>query len=394
MSYSYWQDQTTRSSQSFSHYDMVVIGGGISGLSAAYWLKKEDPSLKIALLEKGEIASGATGRNAGFITCGSVEHFNRLVERWGESRAKEIWMFSETNLELLKSELFAQLSSEDLGELGFEEKGSFSLASTDSEFAELKKTAELMAHQGIEVETLSSTEVEQRVGGVQFSGGIKYIRDASIHPVKLCHLLQNATPIDYFPHHEVSFIEAEGDHRRVRTNKQDFMADVVVLAGNGYLPLLDSFFADKVFPTRGQILAIEPVPSFMEGPCYANFVLDYFRQLPNGVMLIGGFRQLEKVTEVGYSDHTTDVIQQALYEFLQTHIPQLSGKKVTHRWAGIMGFSVDGQPFVGAKADDPQIFYLGGFTAHGLGLAFHSGKCLTDLMFGRTLPEFISGRRF
>ena len=55
----------------------------------------------------------------------------------------------------------------------------------------------------------------------------------------------------------------------------------------------------------------------MEGPCYANFVLDYFRQLPTGELIIGGFRQLQKDVEVGLSDEVTDVIQVALEEFLQ-----------------------------------------------------------------------------
>jgi glycine/D-amino acid oxidase-like deaminating enzyme len=132
----------------------------------------------------------------------------------------------------------------------------------------------------------------------------------------------------------------------------------------------------------------------MEGACYANFVLDYFRQLEDGRVLIGGFRQIEKDTEVGYSDHTTDAIQNALYEFLQKYIPRLEGKKITHRWSGIMGFAADGQPMVGSLPDDQQVFFTGGFTAHGLGLAFHSGKCVVDLMFGRDIPEFINAKRF
>ena len=74
MSVSYWNDQSKGQNL---NVDIAIIGGGISGLSCAYWLQKEDPSLRIAIIEKYEIGSGATGRNAGFVTCGSVEHFNR-----------------------------------------------------------------------------------------------------------------------------------------------------------------------------------------------------------------------------------------------------------------------------------------------------------------------------
>src|SRR3989344_834363 len=102
MSVSYWNDQSEGQKL---YFDIAIIGGGITGLSCAYWLHKEDPNLKIALIEKYELGSGATGRNAGFITCGSVEHFNRLVSNHGLSLALEIWRFSEKNLELLKQEI-------------------------------------------------------------------------------------------------------------------------------------------------------------------------------------------------------------------------------------------------------------------------------------------------
>ena len=111
-------------------------------------------------------------------------------------------------------------------------------------------------------------------------------------------------------------------------------------------------------------------------------------------MVIGGFRQLQKDVEVGYSDETTDLIQDALEDFLRKHIPKIKGAKITHRWTGIMGFSADGEPMVGSLPTDNQIFFLGGFTAHGLGLAFHSGKCLADAIFGREIPGFISAKRF
>lgn len=388
MSTSYWLD---KSSNTFEEVDIAIVGAGIAGLSVAYWLEKEDPSLKIIILEKLELAGGATGRNAGFITCGSVEHFNRLVERWGPERAKEIWNFSEENLNLLKQEII-----DNPEELEFDHNGSFSLASTDSEFGELKKTAQLMEQFGIGVEVLDEQNVIRRLGANNFVGGIRYLGDASVHPVKLCQKIfsrLNSTKI-YF-HTELHRYEmADDGNVELHTNTQNFKTGALIFATNGYSADLNSYFADKIYPTRGQILRTQPVKRFMEGPCYANFVLDYFRQLHDGSVLIGGFRQLEKATEVGYSDHITETIQNALYEFLQKHIPHLESKKVTHRWAGIMGFSADGQPLIGSLPNNQQIFFSAGFTAHGLGLAFHCGKALVDLMFQRPIPDFISARRF
>jgi gamma-glutamylputrescine oxidase len=396
MSVSYWQNNLAQ--KPVQEADIVIIGGGIAGFSTAYWLKKEDPQLKIVILEKHEIGEGATGRNAGFITCGSVEHFNRIVGKHGIIEASAIWKFSEDNLKLLQEHIIQDQDTL----IDFKKQGSFSLASTESEIKELKKTASLMESLNIPVEVLNESQVQKRLGAEKFVGGIKYLEDASVHPLKLLSLLRqkletgfkDSAPIQIFENSEVFALETESSQKLVRSKKGDFKSSLVVLATNGYSSLLDPYFNSKIFPTRGQILATEPVPLFMEGPCYANFVLDYFRQLSTGEMIIGGFRQLQKDSEVGFSDQTTEVIQSALEQFLQTHIPHVRKAAITHRWSGIMGFSVDGQPMVGSLPHDPQTYFVGGFTGHGLGLAFHSAKSLVDLLYDRPIPNFLSAKRW
>ncbi|MFT6071054.1 MAG: glycine/D-amino acid oxidase-like deaminating enzyme [Bacteriovoracaceae bacterium] len=392
MSVSFWQDS---GSNNRVQKDIVIIGGGFAGLSTAYWLQQEDPTLEIALVEKYEIGDGASGRNAGFITCGSVEHFNRLVEKHGREEAALIWGFSETNLNLLKEHIIK--GSEN--DLLFEHKGSFSLASTETEFKELTEASVLMKSFDINVEKVDEADIKKRLGAEGFVGGIKYIDDATVNPLKMLRMMRSKIEqhennhIEFFENHEVSKIETDNGNKVVHTKKNRIEAPIVVYATNGYSPLLDDFFKDKIFPTRGQILMTEKVPLFMEAACYANFVLDYFRQLPTGELLIGGFRQLQKDVETGYSDQTTETIQRALEEFLQTHIPPVRKASITHRWSGIMGFSVDGQPMVGALPTDPQLYFVGGFTAHGVGLAFNAGKTLVDAMFDRPVPAWISAKR-
>ncbi|MGZ3771692.1 MAG: NAD(P)/FAD-dependent oxidoreductase, partial [Bdellovibrio sp.] len=344
-----------------------------------------------------QLGDGATGRNAGFITCGSVEHFNRLVGKHGSAEANEIWKFSEDNLQLLKEHIIQDRGAS----IGFENRGSFSLASTEHEFNELKKSAELMRQSKIRVEVLAENDLEKKLGVKKFVGGIKYLDDASVHPLLLLQLLKerilenSSKQVEFFEGAEVFAIDTDSaGNKIVRTKIGSFETPMVVLATNGYSPLLNKYFEDKIFPTRGQILATAPVPQFMEGPCYANFVLDYFRQLPTGELIIGGFRQLQKDSELGYSDQISDVIQSALHQFIQEHIPEVGKAAITHRWTGVMGFSADGQPLVGSLPGDPQIFAVGGFTAHGLGLAFHCAKNLTNVMFGRSIPNFLSMKRF
>ena len=389
MSVSYWLDHSKNNS---IDVDIAIIGGGIAGYSTAYWLQKNDPSLKIAIIEKGEMGSGASGRNAGFITCGSVEHFSRLVQLHGEDLALKIWRFSEVNLSLLTQEILSNAPVE----VGFLQKGSFSLASTQIEFDELKRSSQLMKKLKIDTEVFSGSEIEKRLGAVNFVGGIKYKGDASIDPIALLQCIKNKfkSSVKELEYNEVYEIADSGQGKIIKTNQTQIKAQLIVLATNSYSPLLFDFFKNKIFPTRGQILITEPVQPFMEGPCYANFVLDYFRQLPNGRLIIGGFRQLQKDVELGYSDEISPIIQNALEDFIIRHIPQLAHKRITHRWSGVMGFSVDGQPMIGSLPEDQKTFFLGGFTAHGLGLAFHSAKCMVDLLFERQIPDFISAKRF
>lgn len=390
MSISFWLDRS--SAADTKSFDVVIVGAGISGISAAYWLEKEDPTLKIAVVEKARLGFGATGRNAGFVTCGSVEHFNRLVGKHGLQEATDIWRFSETNLKLLESEIIQG----DGASLQFEKKGCYSLAANEAEITELKKVADLMSTLKIPVQVYSESEVKKCVGAEKFVGGIKYMDDATVHPIRLLERMASKLKSTQLIEGTEVFSVDQGDagSRLVRTDKGTIETSMVVYALNGYSSSLHPWFADKIYATRAQILMMEKVPFFMDGPCYANFYLDYFRQLPSGEMLIGGFRQLEKATEVGYSDHITDVIQNALHDFIKHHLPQYEGKSVSHRWSGVMGFSKDGQPLVGALPDDNQVFFLGGYTGHGLGLAFHSGKCLTDVIFGRQIPHWISAKRF
>lgn len=386
MSVAYWQDKGRSGPE--IEVDLVVIGAGITGTSIAYWL--QGSGLSVAVLDRGTVGAGATGRNAGFVTCGSVEHHHRMVAKHGKAVAKQLWQIGRDNIDLIESALV-----NDGLQCDFRRGGAFSLAGTEHELEELARSAALLADDGVPVEMLSAAEAEARLGCVGFPGGAFYPEDGEVHPVKLAEGILARSGAAFYPHHEVFELEQCGDDTvRIHTSQGRFRAQAVVLATNGYSHLLDPWFAERIYPTRGQILVTEPAPRhFMSAPCYCNFVLDYFRQLPDRRVLIGGFRQLDREREIGVSDEPNPIIHEALEGFLQRHFPDLHGVRVAYRWAGTMGFSVDGLPMLGALPGRPQIYFAGGFTAHGIGMGFKVGQMMARLITEGADPGPLSARR-
>ncbi|MEY3012717.1 MAG: hypothetical protein RIT45_1452 [Pseudomonadota bacterium] len=386
MTVPYWLDKSF--GEAPVEADVIIVGGGISGFSTAYWLK--DAGMDVVVVDKGDIANGATGRNAGFVTCGSVEHYTRQVSRHGPELAHQLWQLSQDNIRLIR-EVFVEGHG---AECEFRQRGTYSLAGTAHELGELKDAAALMQQRGIDVSVVDEAHIAKELGARGFYGGVLYHDDGEVHPRKLTEAIAAHCGATFYPHHEVRAIEVERDDTVVvRTHRRTFRAPFVVLATNGYSSLLHPWFEDKIYPTRGQILVTEPVAPMMAAPCYCNFVLDYFRQLADGRVLIGGFRQLAREAEVGVADVPHPEIQKALEGFLHEHFEALHGKKVEYRWAGVMGFSADGLPLIGALPQHPQIYVVGGFTGHGIGMAVRAAQILAGVMLHGESAGPLSARR-
>lgn len=396
MSVSYWQDAAIEIET--LEADIVIVGTGLAGLSTKYWLNKLSPdSLKIVVLDKGPLGAGASGRNAGFITCGSTEHFSRMLTAYGKNKAEEIWSFTEYNHELMLEEFGAQRLA---ALCDYRRKGSWTLAATEHEIETIQSTVRLLENKGVDVKWYDDQEVEEKLFCTGFHGGAYYAKDGEIDPLKYLMLL--AMGGDYSKHHrnskrlenrEVFAIEDQGAGLLVKANGLRIRCQAVVLCANAWSSQLSSFFKDKISPMRGQIITTEPVAQFLE-PAYCSFVLDYFRQAADGRVLIGGFRNADVEKEVGFSDEINPRITEKLEGFLNDHFPILRGKRIDYRWSGVMGFSKDGYPMVGSLSEDPRIFYNVGFTAHGLGFTFATGELTARLMLEGKDPGIFSGRRF
>jgi glycine/D-amino acid oxidase-like deaminating enzyme len=108
-------------------------------------------------------------------------------------------------------------------------------------------------------------------------------------------------------------------------------------------------------------------------PTYSHFGYRYWRQLPTGEILIGGWRDTALHVEVGYDERPTATIQ----SHLEAHLRSMGADaEVTHRWAGTMGFTESGLPLVGPVDEMPNVYLCAGYNGHGMGFAFMSAKRL------------------
>jgi glycine/D-amino acid oxidase-like deaminating enzyme len=367
---SFWLSRPARPLEA----DYIVVGGGIFGLSTAYWLAKA--GCRPLLLEAGSIASRASGRNAGFLITGTAESYVAAARLFGEETARWWWERSRDNRELLRSELL------DSGRIDCEllTEGSWvaSLAGTGQE-EELKESCEALQPLGFDLEWKDADEIRRASGSDRFGGGLFQKRDCGLDPVRLCRGIAHeiiALGGEIRTGVRIRAIEPEGDRVRLTSDAGTWLAGRAVLALNSYVTQLLPELGGEVRPVRAQMLATAPGPRTLRGVWYVNDGYEYFRQLPDGTFLLGGCRWTARDSEVGYLEAPTGRVQAALESFLREALPQFAGRPIVQRWAGTMALTPDGLPRRGTVPGIPGALYVTGCNGHGMSTGFVTGRDL------------------
>jgi glycine/D-amino acid oxidase-like deaminating enzyme len=333
----------------------VVVGGGIAGVATAYHLRRG--GAKVVLLEARTIAEAASGRNAGFLLAGVAENFIAASRRYGEANTLRIWRFTRRNQALVRDLVQRHAIACDLAW-----KGSDQIAGDDEEWREIQASAERLRGEGVAVRLSPEACVAT------------YVDDGELHPARYVRGLARAFAAAGGAIYERSPATAVSG-REARTTDATARAGAVVVCTNAYAAHLVPL---RIRPVRGQMLATAPLPHrVFERPAYAHRGFRYWRQRDDGRILVGGWRDTAIDEEIGEDERATEVIQGQLDRFVHERAPDAA---ITHRWAGTMGFSHDGLPYVGATADG--IFVNAGFTGHGMAFATATGALVADLIGG------------
>lgn len=357
------------------HCEVAVVGAGLAGTAAT--LALSHAGVDVVQLEAGTTACGASGRNAGFLLQGTAERYDRAVGILGRDRARRIHGWSLQNHALLRQ----RIDELDL-DCAYLRRGSLQLAGSPEEEAALRRSAALLAEDGFAAELVGADALPESLRSAGYRMGLVLPEDGELHPAQLVQGARDAAEragARCFDHSPVATLEASSPgEARLRTPQATVHSALVLVCTNARISSLLPWFRGIVDPVRGQMLATAPAPPLFPLPVYADHGFDYWRQLADGRVVLGGWRNLDPEGEVGLDDRLHPAIQARMGAFLQ-RFPPLASTAITHRWSGTMGFARDGLPVIGPAPGTPAALAAAGFTGHGFGFAWLAGEALAAL---------------
>lgn len=335
--------------------EVAVIGGGVTGCSCALRLAEAD--VRVRLYEAREVAGGASGRNGGFALRGAAEPYDAARARLGAAAARALMELTERTQDTM-----AELAGDALRRVG-----SLRLAADDAEEAALRAEHDALRADGFDVEW-----VDRLLPPLDrlYLGAILHPSDAAIWPARWVRRLARRAA------------DAGADVREhTPVAVDDLREETIVVCGDGSTALLLPDLAAHVRPTRGQVLATAPLPLRYDRPHYARNGYDYWQQLPDGRLVIGGQRDRSFATE----DTDVEGINDTVQDHVETLARDLVGGTVTvtHRWSGIWGTTPDLLPLAGRVPGRGAVWVAGGYSGHGNVLGFACGRLVADAILAR-----------
>lgn len=319
--------------------DACVVGLGGSGLSCARELLRL--GARVVGVEAGEVAGGAAGRNGGFLLAGTYHFYHDAVERHGRERALSIYRLTLAELDRMEGE------TPDL----VRRTGSLRVAATPEEEADCGRQLAAMRADALPAEPYRGPEGE----------GLLIPSDGVFQPLARCRLLARRAAAEGARLHEHSraIHVAPGE---VRTAEGRVRCGSVVVAVDGGLERVFPALAGRVRTARLQMLATAPAPGVSyPRPVYHRWGYEYWQQLADGRVALGGFRDRGGEGEWTHAAAPAEPVQGELERFLRDHLRVRA--EITHRWAASVGFTPGGLPVL--EEVSAGVWAVGGYSGTG-----------------------------
>lgn len=360
--------------------DVVVVGGGFAGLSAAIELANR--GLSVALLEADRICSGASGRNGGQAIVGYASGQDTLQAQLGRADARRLWNWSLEAIELIDARI---------ARFGIDcdrVNGYLYVADSPRKAIKLRVQLEQMEREyGLACAQASGEAVQQYIRSPRYCAVGHETVSGHLHPLKYGLGLARAARslgVQLFEHSAVVDLK-HGDLVTVITAHGSVRASFAVLAGNctlgEYGPRIAPQIRARIMPVGTYVVATPPLSADLcasliptrSAVCDNNFALDYFRFGADHRLLFGG--------RVSYTTRTPADLETSMRARMARVFPQLHSVPLEFVWGGFVDISMNRAPDFGRLANN--VFYLQGFSGHGLALTGLAGQMVAEAIVGQ-----------
>ena len=361
--------------------DVAVVGGGLAGLSAAIDLRRR--GFDVVLLEARELGFGASGRNGGQAIHGLACDPETIERQLGLEAARQVWAMSIEALDLLRQ----RMAEPDIACEW--RSGYLGLATSARKGRALHDWAERTEKvYGYALRRIAPAEIGRWIASPRYHSGIHDPRSGHLHPLKYTLGLARAAAAAGVRIHEQTAVRTlvPGARPALRTATGEVRARQILLAGNVYLHGVAPMLEPRIMPVGTYIACSEVLESALAGSlipsgaaaCDTNFVLDYFRPTADRRLLYGG--------RVSYSTRTPGDLAEGMRRRMVQTFPQLAATRVEYAWGGFVDITLNRAPDFGrlpaVDGAGPNVYYLQGFSGHGLALTGLAGRLVAEAMAG------------
>ena len=381
---SYWHETAPRFSGAVQgppggRADVVVVGGGFTGLSAALSLARK--GAQVVLLEAERVGGAASGRNGGHVNNGFAQDYGAMCARLGTERANKLYRAFDAGVDTVE-----RIVREENIDCDFRRVGKLKLAAKPEHYDKLARSQEFLARE-VDPDThlVSKAALSEELGSDAYYGGLVYRKSAGMHMGKFVHGLASAVTRHGVRIHEntplIALRRTPQGHALETPGGQVLARQVLLATGTSAVGPL-GWFRRRIVPVGAYLIVTEQLPEEVldrilprrRNATNTRNLVNFFRVTPDNRLLFGGRARF--AAPGPESDPKSGEI---LRRDMVATFPYLSQVRIDYCWGGLVDMTRDRLPRAGER---DGVYYSMGYSGHGTQMSTYMGTVMADIIDG------------